>query len=99
MKKYVSKNRMYNVEENESADQILCMMEGSGCLSDSLKTRISNIVLWIVTNHRGHEDGIRESIDKLEIEMNWISIFSKDFISKLHFSLHDALNFQTRNDK
>ena len=79
MKKYIDKNKSFNTNGNEWADQVFCMMENNGCLSESLKVRINNLTLWIVTNHKNYVDSIRESIDKLEVEMNWMSIFSREF--------------------
>ena len=99
MKKYIDKNKSFDTNGNEWADQILCMMEHSGCLSESMKARISNIALWIVCNHENHVDDIRKTIDKLETEMNWMSIFSRDFTSKLHFTLNNALNVQIAKSK
>jgi len=99
MKKHIDKNKMFRTNGNEFADQILCMMESNRCLSETLKTRVTNIVLWIVTNHKGYEDSIRETIDELEIELNWMSIFSRDFTSKLHFILNNALNVQISKNK
>jgi hypothetical protein len=99
MEKYIDKNKSFNTNGNEWADQILCMMESNGCLSDALKTRISNIALWIVTNHEKHVDAIRKAIDDLETEMNWLMIFSKEFTSKIHFTLNNALNVQIAKTK
>jgi hypothetical protein len=99
MKKYIDKNKSFNTNGNEWADQIFCMMENNGCLSESLKARINNLALWIVTNHKNHVDSIRESIDKLETEMNWMSIFTREFTSKLHFTLNNALNVEISKTK
>jgi hypothetical protein len=99
MKKYIDKNKSFNTNGNEWADQVFCMMENNGCLSESLKTRINNLALWIVTNHKNYVDSIRESIDKLETEMNWMSIFSREFTSKLSFTLNNALNVEISKTK
>ena len=99
MKKYINKNKTFDANGNEWADQVFCMMESNGCLSEPLKMRINNLALWIVTNHKNHVDGIRESIDKLETEMNWMSIFSREFISKLSFTLNNALNVEISKTK
>jgi len=99
MKKYIDKNKLFNTNGNEWADQVFCMMENNGCLSESLKVRINNLTLWIVTNHKNYVDSIRESIDKLEVEMNWMSIFSREFTSKLNFTLNNALNVEISKTK
>jgi len=98
MKNYIDKNKSYKTNGNEWADQIFCMMENTGCLSESLKSRITTLALWIVTNHKS-VDTIRESIDELEKEMNWMSIFSREFTSKLHFTLNNALNVEISKTK
>jgi hypothetical protein len=99
MKNYIDKNKSYKTNGNEWADQIFCMMENNGCLSESLKSRICGIVLCIVIDHESHVDTIRESIDELEKEMNWMSIFSREFTSKLHFTLNNALNVEISKTK
>jgi hypothetical protein len=99
MKKYTDKNKLFDTGGNEWADQVFCMMQNNGCLSESLKVRINNLALWIVTNHNGYQDSIRESIEELETEMNWMSIFSRDFTSKLYSLLNNALNVEIAKTK
>ena len=99
MKKYIDKNKSFKTNGNEWADQIFCMMESNGCLSEPLKVRITNLTLWIITNHKNYVDSIRESIDKLETEMNWMSIFSREFILNLNFILNNALNVEISKTK
>jgi hypothetical protein len=98
MKNYIDKNKSFKTHGNEWADQIFCMMENNGCLSESLKSRIISLAMWIVINPKS-VDTIRESIDELENEMNWMSIFSREFTSKLHFTLNNALNVETSKTK
>ena len=99
MKKYIDKNKSFKTNGNEWADQIFCMMESNGCLSEPLKARITGLALWIVINHENQVDSIRESIDRLETEMNWMSIFSREFILNLNFILNNALNVEISKTK
>lgn len=93
-KKYQQKNKNYIIDNNESADKVLCMMEHSVCISETLKNDVIGIVLWILSNHEKYVEEIRESIAKLRTELEWVSIFSDTFVSRLCFNLGNALNEQ-----
>jgi len=97
--KYVDKNKTFNTNGNEWADKLFCMMESNGVLSDTIKTRINNLTLWIVTNHEKYVDKIIDSIEGLETEMTWLTIFSEDFIQRIHYYLHSALDFEMSKNK
>ena len=74
---------MYNCGGNNEADLLLCMLESNSVLSESFTRKISNIVLTIVSNLGNNEEFVKNSINDLKAEMDWLLIFSDEFKRKL----------------
>jgi hypothetical protein len=79
----MNKNKSFHCNENEQADQLLCMLENNAVLSESFTRKITNIVLVILTNLDGNQDWVESEITKLREELDWLMIFSEDFKGKL----------------
>ncbi len=85
------KNNKFNTYDNESADKLLLMTENLSLLSDKIVIKIDNLVLWIVTNHKGHEKEIKSAINSLVDGLYYVSIFTPTFIENVKFFLDQAL--------
>jgi hypothetical protein len=82
-----NKNKSFDCRGNDEADALLCMLESNSVLSESFQNKIRRIVLVILTNLKGNEDWVDKEILKLKQEMNWLLIFSDDFIFRLNSQL------------
>jgi hypothetical protein len=96
---YTDKNSSFRTDGNEHIDLLLCMMASSAILSAEFKSRITNLALWIITNHTNHVEEIRNKIEELRSEMGWLSIFDQKFINKICFLLDCGLNFKISQSK
>ena len=91
---YIDKNKTFITNGNEYLDNILSMMESTAILSDTFKTRIFNLTVWILTNHSNHIDEINNEINTLISEMKWLNIFSKKFVNEIFYLLVRGLEFE-----
>jgi hypothetical protein len=96
--KYKQKNSTIFIENNEYIDKLLYSLECSSVLSDSLKDKIINIAIVIVTNSDKGE-WIDKSIHDLIEELRWVNIFSTDFISFITYNIKRGLNFELNKNK
>lgn len=91
---YKDKNKTYITLGNEDLDKLLFMLESTSVISDSFKTRITNLALWILTNHENHVSEIKEEMKKLYEEMKWVNIFSEYFMTEINYLLIRGLEFE-----
>lgn len=97
---YKQKSATFNVGDNESIDRVLCMMEVNAVLSQELKIRVRGLAQWILSNHKGDPDGvIRNKIEELVEELEWLNIFNPKFIERLRFDLANGLNWELQKAK
>lgn len=87
-------NKIANTKDNESLNQLFCMMESQGVLSESFKQRIIGIGFWILCNHEKYESEIKEANTKLKDDMKWLNIFSNSFIDEIYYLLERGLSFE-----
>ena len=90
----MSKNKTFTTDGNDHLDLLLCILESQGVLSDSYKTKIINLSLWILSNHKNYVSEIREGIQDLETDMQRLTIFSSGFIINVITLLNNGLEFE-----
>lgn len=95
----MNKNKSFDCNGNVYADQILCMLEGNSVLSTSFTTKVTNIVLSIVSNLEGNHDHLENTIVKLKEEMEWIVLFNPSFTGRLIGMLFQAYHHQMALNK
>jgi hypothetical protein len=88
------KNTLFDTRENQSLNEVFLMMESLSCLSEKFTRQITNLALWIGTNHSGHDKEITDAINKLETGLYFVSIFNPTFINKLIWLLKQSLHFE-----
>ncbi len=91
---YVDKNKTCSCRGNKEADRLFCMMESNGVLSDAFKSKITNILYMIICSPEGNEDEIKSLTKQLSDEMEWLNIFSPNFIKEVRYTLIGALIYE-----
>lgn len=94
METYIDKNKTFHTNGNQEIDRILYMMEFNGVLSETLKGRIVNLCLRILTNHENHITEINDSIEDLCRDMKWVNIFNDSFIGDIRYYLVRGLEYE-----
>lgn len=96
---HTDKNTHFNTKGNQDIDHLLYILDVTGVLSDSYKTKITNICLWILTNHENHVEEIREAINVLREDMKWIELFSQKFMETVLYDLSRGLEYEISKTK
>jgi lipoate-protein ligase A len=91
---YKDKNRSFSTKGNEAIDQLLCITEATAILSKDFNGKITNIALWILTNHEKYVSDIQKSIIELEEQMRWTCILTDKFIDLIIQKLKKGLEFE-----
>lgn len=73
------KNKTFKTDGNTHADKLFYLLENVNVISDNLKEQIKNILYIILTNYKGNENLIKEQINQLHEDLEYIDIFSNKF--------------------
>jgi len=91
---YIDSNSTYKTNGNAPIDQLLFAVESLDALSEKFKTKIVQLALWILTNHKNYEKEIEKEIHKLNADMHYVSIFSSDFSAFVNSKLKQGLGVE-----
>lgn len=76
---FKQKNKTFECNGNEIADQLLYTLENSYILSDEFKVRIRNIISVILSNADDNKEYILDSIEILYTDLSYTNIFTYEF--------------------
>jgi endonuclease III-like uncharacterized protein len=88
---HIDKNTHFNTEGNQDIDHLLYILDVTSVLSDAYKDKIIKLCLWILTNHAGHVEEIKNAIAQLKEDMTYVELFSQKFIEIVSYDLSRGL--------
>lgn len=96
---FKQKNKTFECQGNEIADQLLYTLENSYILSDEFKVRIRNIISVILSNLENNKENIHNDIQILGTDLSYSNIFSDEFKEYLIQYLKICYNKQSYLNK